>query len=151
MIAEAAQLISRYHFTFAPDADWIDAFVPPVPGPLPAPPAGADPDQPRAGQRAAPAARRRLRGQLVAGAGGDGGRAPTPRITNPEGDVWEHTLATFAHRKSPDLVLSLGLLPARRGQAAGDAAGRQAVLFAHADIGARVARRFSAGSASRRG
>ena len=35
---------------------------------------------------------------------------PQSKEHHPEGDVWEHTLATFAHRKVPDLVLSLGLL-----------------------------------------
>lgn len=29
---------------------------------------------------------------------------------HPEGDGWEHTLETFSHRKTPDLVLSLALL-----------------------------------------
>lgn len=29
---------------------------------------------------------------------------------HPEGDVWRHTMETFAHRKSPELILSLGLL-----------------------------------------
>ena len=29
---------------------------------------------------------------------------------HPEGNVWEHTLATFKHRKHPDLTLSLSLL-----------------------------------------
>jgi len=29
---------------------------------------------------------------------------------HPEGDAWKHTMETFSHRKSPDLVLSLGLL-----------------------------------------
>lgn len=29
---------------------------------------------------------------------------------HPEGDVWRHTMETFAHRKSLDLTLSLGLL-----------------------------------------
>lgn len=29
---------------------------------------------------------------------------------HPEGDVWRHTMETFAHRKSPDLILSLALL-----------------------------------------
>lgn len=29
---------------------------------------------------------------------------------HPEGDVWRHTMETFAHRKTPDLILSLALL-----------------------------------------
>ena len=33
VIAEAAQLISRYHFTFVPEREWIDAPVPPEPAP----------------------------------------------------------------------------------------------------------------------
>ena len=34
---------------------------------------------------------------------------PHSKDHHPEGDVWEHTLATFAHRKSPDLMLPAAL------------------------------------------
>ena len=140
VVVEAAQLISRYHFTFAPDADWIDAFVPPVPAPY----------QRHLLERIltsrAPAnGLRLLHGagivdswwpELAAMAG-----VPHAKDHHPEGDVWEHTLATFAHRKAPDLVLSLGLLLHDVGKPrATPQEGKR--FFAHAEIGARVAQRF---------
>ena len=140
VIAEAAQLVSRYHFTFAPERERIDAPVPPAPAPY---------------QRhlleqiltsRAPANGLRLLHdtgivdswwpELAAMAG-----VPHAKDHHPEGDVWEHTLATFAHRKSPDLVLSLGLLLHDVGKPrATPQDGKQ--FFAHAEIGARLARRF---------
>lgn len=140
VIVEAAQLISRYHFTFEPDPDWTNAPVPPVP---------------------APYQRHLLERILTSRAPADGLRllhdagivdSWWPELAamahvdhskdhHPEGGVWEHTLATFAHRKSPDLVLSLGLLLHDAGKPrATPQDGKR--FFAHADIGARVARRF---------
>ena len=60
---------------------------------------------------------------------------------HPEGGGWQHTLATFAHRKREDLVLSLALLLHDVGKASARPIGRKR-FFAHADIGAQVARRF---------
>lgn len=60
---------------------------------------------------------------------------------HPEGDVWEHTLATFEHRKSCDLVLSLGLLLHDIGKPYATAQkGKR--FFAHAEIGARIGQQF---------
>ena len=65
----------------------------------------------------------------------------TPRTTTRRATSGEHTLATFAHRKVPDLVLSLGLLLHDAGKPrATPQEGKR--FFAHAEIGARVARRF---------
>ena len=60
---------------------------------------------------------------------------------HPEGGGWQHTLATFAHRKRADLILSLALLLHDVGKASARPIGRKR-FFAHADIGAQVARRF---------
>jgi poly(A) polymerase len=60
---------------------------------------------------------------------------------HPEGGGWQHTLATFAHRKRADLILSLALLLHDVGKASARPVGRKR-FFAHADIGAQVARRF---------
>ena len=55
--------------------------------------------------------------------------------------MWEHTLATFAHRKSPDLMLSLGLLLHDVGKPQAVPQGDKR-FFAHAEIGEHVGRRF---------
>ena len=60
---------------------------------------------------------------------------------HPEGGGWQHTLATFAHRKRADPILSLALLLHDVGKASARPIGRKR-FFAHADIGAQVARRF---------
>lgn len=58
---------------------------------------------------------------------------------HPEGNVWEHTLATFEHRKTQELVLSLGLLFHDCGKPlAGRSEGR--MFDGHAEIGASIAR-----------
>ena len=140
MIAEAAQLMSRYHFTFAPKRERIDAPVPPEPAPY-----QRHLLERILTSRAPDNGLRLLRDtgivaswwpELAAMAG-----VPHAKDHHPEGDVWEHTLATFAHRKSPDLVLSLGLLLHDVGKPrATPQDGKQ--FFAHAEIGARLARRF---------
>ena len=140
VIAEAAQLVSRYHFTFVPDAQPIDAPVPPV---------SVDYQRhllERILTSRAPAKGLRLLHEsgIVAGwwpelaamAG-----VPHSKDHHPEGDVWEHTLATFAHRKSPDLMLSLGLLLHDVGKPQAVPQGDKR-FFAHAEIGAQVGRRF---------
>ena len=140
VIAEAGQLVSRYHFTFAPERERIDAPVPPVPAPY-----QRHLLEQILTSRAPANGLRLLRDtgiaaswwpELAAMAG-----VPHAKDHHPEGDVWEHTLATFAHRKSPDMVLSLGLLLHDVGKPrATPQDGKQ--FFAHAEIGARVARRF---------
>ncbi len=140
VIAEAAQLVSRYHFTFAPERERVDAPVPPEPAPY-----QRHLLEQILTSRAPANGLRLLRDtgivaswwpELAAMAG-----VPHAKDHHPEGDVWEHTLATFAHRKAPDLVLSLGLLLHDVGKPrATPQDGKQ--FFAHAEIGARVARRF---------
>jgi len=60
---------------------------------------------------------------------------------HPEGDAWRHTLETFSHRKSPELVLSLGLLLHDAGKPeAVPAGGRR--FDGHSELGERAARAF---------
>ena len=60
---------------------------------------------------------------------------------HPEGNVWQHTLETFSHRKTQDLVLSLGLLFHDCGKPlAHRSEGR--MFDGHAEIGASIARDF---------
>ncbi|MBU0934515.1 MAG: phosphohydrolase, partial [Spirochaetes bacterium] len=60
---------------------------------------------------------------------------------HPEGDAWRHTMETFSHRKTKDLVLSLGLLLHDIGKPDASAnAGRR--FDGHADIGGQQALRF---------
>ena len=140
VIAEAAHLISRYHFTFVPHRERINA---------PAPPVSADYQRhllERILTSSAPANGLRLLHEtgiveswwpeLAAMA-----NVPHSKDHHPEGDVWEHTLATFAHRKSPDLILSLGLLLHDVGKPQAVPQGDKR-FFAHAEIGERVGRRF---------
>ena len=140
VIAEAAQTVSRYHFT----ADLERALVP---GPAPRPPVAYQRHLlERILTSAAPAKGLQLLHEsgivaswwpeLAAMAA-----VPHTKDYHPEGDVWEHTLATFAHRKEPDLVLSLGLLLHDAGKPQAVPQGDKR-FFAHAEIGARVARRF---------
>jgi poly(A) polymerase len=60
---------------------------------------------------------------------------------HPEGDVWEHTLETFAHQKTVGLPLALGLLLHDAGKAVAPASGERR-FDAHAEHGARIATRF---------
>jgi poly(A) polymerase len=69
------------------------------------------------------------------------GGIPHVKDYHPEGNVWEHTLATFAHRKKPDLILSLGLLLHDMGKPDAEGAGEKR-FDGHSEIGARLASRF---------
>lgn len=140
VIAEAAHAVSRYHFT----AD-LDGTL--LPGPAPPPPTAYQRHLlERILSSAAPAKGLRLLHEsgivaswwpeLAAMAA-----VPHTKDYHPEGNVWEHTLATFAHRKEPDLVLSLGLLLHDAGKPQAMPQGDKR-FFAHAEIGAAVARRF---------
>ena len=140
VVAEAAKLVSRYHFTFEPDHQSPDFVAPPVSAEY----------------------QRRLLEQILTGRAPEKGlrllhetgivdswwpelaamaNVPHSKDHHPEGDVWEHTLATFAHRKSPDLMLSLGLLLHDVGKPQAVPRGDKR-FFAHAEIGARIGRRF---------
>ena len=145
VVAEAAQLTARYHYTITDDRPRQPAGVPPAT----VPPVSAE-------------YQRNLLEQILTGRAPDKGLrllhdagivaswwpelaamagVPHAKDHHPEGDVWEHTLATFAHRKVPDLVLSLALLLHDAGKPlATPRDGKQ--FYAHADIGAHVARRF---------
>ncbi|TFG84134.1 MAG: HD domain-containing protein [Spirochaetales bacterium] len=60
---------------------------------------------------------------------------------HPEGDAWRHTLETFAHRKSPDQILSLALLLHDAGKL--DAVANEGRRFdRHSELGERTARNF---------
>lgn len=66
---------------------------------------------------------------------------PHVKDFHPEGNVWEHTLATFTHRKKPDLVLSLALLLHDMGKPDAEGTGEKR-FDGHSEIGARLATRF---------
>ena len=60
---------------------------------------------------------------------------------HPEGDAWRHTLETFSHRKTPDLLLSLALLLHDTGKP--DAVSSEGRRFdRHSELGERAARSF---------
>jgi poly(A) polymerase len=66
---------------------------------------------------------------------------PHGKDFHPEGNVWEHTLATLRYRKRPDLTLSLALMLHDSGKP--HAASSEGKRFdGHAEIGARIAVRF---------
>jgi poly(A) polymerase len=60
---------------------------------------------------------------------------------HPEGDVWEHTLETFKHRKKADLLLSLGLLLHDIGKPVAHAT-QEKPFHDHAELGGKIASRF---------
>jgi poly(A) polymerase len=66
---------------------------------------------------------------------------PHGKDFHPEGNVWEHTLATLTYRKRPDVILSLALMLHDSGKphAPSDGAKR---FDGHAEIGAKIAVRF---------
>ncbi len=60
---------------------------------------------------------------------------------HPEGDAWRHTMETFAHRKAPDLILSLALLLHDTGKP--DAVSSGGNRFnGHSELGEDAARAF---------
>lgn len=69
------------------------------------------------------------------------GAIPHAKDYHPEGNVWEHTLATLRYRKRMDLVLSLALLLHDAGKPAAEGSGERR-FDGHAELGARVASRF---------
>jgi len=60
---------------------------------------------------------------------------------HPEGDAWRHTMETFAHRKSPDLVLSLALLLHDTGKPEAVSVGGNR-FNGHSELGEDTARAF---------
>ncbi len=60
---------------------------------------------------------------------------------HPEGDVWRHTMETFAHRKSPELLLSLGLLLHDTGKPDAVASGGNR-FDKHSELGEMAAKAF---------
>jgi poly(A) polymerase len=60
---------------------------------------------------------------------------------HPEGNVWNHTLETFRHRKKPELLLSLGLLLHDSGKSYAASSGNRR-FDKHAELGSEVAYRF---------
>ncbi|HTO22944.1 MAG TPA: phosphohydrolase [Spirochaetia bacterium] len=71
----------------------------------------------------------------------DMARVPHGKDFHPEGDLWEHTLATLEHRKRPDVVLSLSLLLHDSGKPFAQSVGDKR-FDGHAEIGARIAARL---------
>lgn len=63
---------------------------------------------------------------------------PHGKDFHPEGNLWEHTLATLTHRKRPDVVLSLALLLHDSGKPFAQSVGDKR-FDGHAEIGARIA------------
>ncbi|MGA2974112.1 MAG: HD domain-containing protein [Spirochaetia bacterium] len=66
---------------------------------------------------------------------------PHGKDFHPEGNVWEHTLATLKYRKRPDVMLSLALMLHDIGKLHAESSGEKR-FDGHAEIGARVAARF---------
>jgi poly(A) polymerase len=60
---------------------------------------------------------------------------------HPEGNVWEHSLESFRYRKVPDLTLTLALLLHDAGKPSARKS-REKAFDGHAEIGARIARKF---------
>jgi len=69
------------------------------------------------------------------------GAIPHAKDYHPEGNVWEHTLATLKYRKRMDLGLSLALLLHDAGKPAAMGSGERR-FDGHSELGARVAARF---------
>jgi poly(A) polymerase len=66
---------------------------------------------------------------------------PHGKDFHPEGNVWEHTLATFKHRKHPEFVLSLSLLLHDSGKPGSENTGDKR-FDGHAELGAHIVARF---------
>lgn len=69
------------------------------------------------------------------------GAIPHAKDYHPEGNVWEHTLATLKYRKRMDFVLSLALLLHDTGKPEAQGSGERR-FDGHSELGARVAARF---------
>jgi poly(A) polymerase len=63
---------------------------------------------------------------------------PHGKDFHPEGNVWEHTLATLTHRKRPDVILSLALMLHDSGKPHAPRDGDKR-FDGHAEIGAKIA------------
>lgn len=140
IVSEAAQLISRYHYRFEINQNYISELVPTVPIPY----------------------QRHILSQLLTSPNPEKGLIllkKTGLVDNwwpeiaamgniqhskdhhPEGNLWEHTMATFKHRKSFDLILSLSLLLHDLGKIkARHHEGKK--FYGHAEIGERLAVKF---------
>jgi poly(A) polymerase len=66
---------------------------------------------------------------------------PHGKDFHPEGNVWEHTLATLTYRKKPDVTLSLALVLHDSGKPHAPSDGDKR-FDGHAEIGAKIAVRF---------
>ncbi len=69
------------------------------------------------------------------------GTIPHAKDYHPEGNVWEHTLATLKYRKRLDFVLSLALLLHDAGKPGSEGSGERR-FEGHSELGARIAARF---------
>jgi len=139
-ICEAARLVSRYHYTAeASRLGWSRGDeLPPV----------AYQRDLLAGLLGSPSPQKGL--ALLNAAGfveeawpelADMARVPHGKDFHPEGDLWEHTLATLEHRKRPDVVLSLALLLHDSGKPFARSVGDKR-FDGHAEIGAKIAVRL---------
>ncbi|HET6450993.1 MAG TPA: HD domain-containing protein [Spirochaetia bacterium] len=136
-LCEAARLVSRYHYTAdASHFAWGRGDQ--------LPPAAYQRDL-LAGLMGSPSPDKGL--ALLAEAGfvqeawpelSDMAGVPHGKDFHPEGNVWEHTLATLTHRKRPDLLLSLALLLHDSGKPFAQSVGDKR-FDGHAEIGARIA------------
>ncbi len=139
-LCEAARLISRYHYTAdASTLGWTrDDALPPL-------------DYQRDFLSSLLACRHPEKGLALLAQAGFVAEAwpelyameaiPHGKDFHPEGNVWEHTLATLKYRKRPDLTLSLALMLHDSGKP--DAEGGGGKRFdGHAEIGANIAVRF---------
>jgi poly(A) polymerase len=68
-------------------------------------------------------------------------RVPQGKDFHPDGNVWEHALATLAYRKRPDALLSLALVLHDCGKPHAEGS-KEKRFDGHAEIGARIAARF---------
>ncbi len=139
-LAEAARLVSRYHYEIAADE------VSPE-GRFPRPEAALQREillgilageHPEKGLHLLSAA-----GFIAAFWPEIDAMASIPHVKDyhPEGDVWAHTLETFQYRKDLDPVLSLGLLLHDVGKPAATATAEKP-FDRHAELGAEIAARF---------
>lgn len=139
-LADAAVLVSRYHYEVEPDELKLD-------DPLPE----ADPSFQRRLLLSIMAGRRPRKGlELLYYSGFVQSFWPElqkmsgvahVKDYHPEGDGWEHTLEALQHRKQPDPLLSLALLLHDVGKPAAASTPERA-FDGHAELGAETAGRF---------